>query len=120
LANGAEKPVKRLLLLLSRSLRQPGGLPATELPLVPALLQRLGLRDQELFDDFCAACAHSWQEMHPKELSTLIRNTEVYSLLHPTRGTALCRLVASLSSALGGSSEAAAAGGLPAGPPAAL
>eukprot|EP00931_Biecheleriopsis_adriatica_P008691 TRINITY_DN109839_c0_g1_i1.p1 TRINITY_DN109839_c0_g1~~TRINITY_DN109839_c0_g1_i1.p1 ORF type:complete len:723 (-),score=187.39 TRINITY_DN109839_c0_g1_i1:49-2184(-) len=119
-SQGAEKPIKRLLLELSRRLRIPGGLAASGLPHVPALFQRLGLQDQELMDDFCAACAHSWQELTRFEMAVLFRNTENCLLLHATKGTALCRLVASLSAALGGVGEAAAAGSLPFNRPGAL
>lgn len=72
----------------------------SELPDVPLLLQRLDLRDHDLFDDFCATAVAQWQELSPKDMAKLFRNTEQYHLLHSTKGTALCRLVASLEKVL--------------------
>lgn len=93
-------PMKRLLMQLARHLRQESALPPAELVLVPRLLQRLGLQDQTLMDEFCAACARAWHKMSAEELGALFRNTEYYGLLHATKGTALCRLVDALQATL--------------------
>lgn len=93
---------RRLLLQLGRRLRSPGQVPAAELATVPQLLQRYGLRDQQLFEDFCNSSAKSWQVLSPSQMSSLFRGTENYRLLHATKGPALDRLVASLRDALRG------------------
>lgn len=87
---------RRQLLQISRGLRN-FALPLSELPTVPMLLQRLDLRDHELFEEFCAFSARKWKELPATEMAKLFRNTEDYHLLHATKGTALCRLVASLT-----------------------
>eukprot|EP00933_Yihiella_yeosuensis_P023528 TRINITY_DN18334_c0_g1_i1.p1 TRINITY_DN18334_c0_g1~~TRINITY_DN18334_c0_g1_i1.p1 ORF type:complete len:742 (+),score=168.45 TRINITY_DN18334_c0_g1_i1:25-2226(+) len=125
LSVSAERLLKRLLLLLSRRLRRDERfsspeLPPAELIRVPSLLTRLNVQDETFFEDFCAACARCWQELTPTEMATLFRGVEAYTLLHPSKGTALNRLVATFESSLGGSGEAAAAGVLPSAPPAAL
>ncbi|CAK9050478.1 unnamed protein product, partial [Durusdinium trenchii] len=91
---------KRSLIQLARRLRAPETLSVPELPGVPLLLQRLDVRDQQLFDDFCARSAERWKELSLSEMASLFRNTEDYHLLHGTKGTALCRLVASMTEAL--------------------
>lgn len=102
LSDAAERPLKRLLLFLSRRLRRAGahGLPAAELPHVPRLLQRLGLCDDALFEDWCVACARFWPALDEDELCLLFRRTEDYALLHPTRGPALVRLIIALAESI--------------------
>lgn len=103
----AEPVVKALLLLLSRRLREQRGnlLPSSELPYVPLFLQRLGVADHALFDDFCHACRKSWpclvgEHGEFDRLSRLLRGAEDYALIHQTRGTALGRLTSALTDSL--------------------
>lgn len=95
-----EPCLKALVLLLARRLRGQRGnhLPAAELPQLPALLQRLGLQDHALFDDFCCACAAGWTQLSQPQLQRLFCDAEDYSLLHPTQGPALARLATAIAS----------------------
>eukprot|EP00927_Polykrikos_kofoidii_P014466 TRINITY_DN16329_c0_g1_i1.p1 TRINITY_DN16329_c0_g1~~TRINITY_DN16329_c0_g1_i1.p1 ORF type:complete len:668 (+),score=91.26 TRINITY_DN16329_c0_g1_i1:237-2240(+) len=99
----AESLVKALSLFLSRRLREQKGqsLPSAELPHVPRFLQRLGVADHDLYEDFCKACRRSWPTLAHQlgdfdRVSRLLRGAEDYALLHQTRGTALERLVGAL------------------------
>jgi len=98
----AERPVKDLLMLLARRLRRQRGckLQSAELAGVPALLQRVGFRDNAVFDDFCVACGEVWQELDEEALSLLLRRTEDYALLHPCEGPALPRLLHAIEGAV--------------------
>eukprot|EP00929_Paragymnodinium_shiwhaense_P062821 TRINITY_DN31380_c0_g1_i1.p1 TRINITY_DN31380_c0_g1~~TRINITY_DN31380_c0_g1_i1.p1 ORF type:complete len:732 (+),score=212.20 TRINITY_DN31380_c0_g1_i1:99-2294(+) len=102
-----EYVLKAACLVLARRLRKQKGssLPAAELVHLPAFLQRLQLRDHDFFDDFCDTLAESWTELvgkhaDPKRLAILLRGAEDYALLHPTKGTALHRVVAALASSI--------------------
>lgn len=103
-APGAERPVKDLLLKLARQLPDTasgtGGLRPSELPQIPALLQRVALKDHALWDDFCAACGKAFPELEQRQLTELLRGSEDYQLLHGKKGTALNRVVAALQQAL--------------------
>ncbi|CAJ1372048.1 unnamed protein product [Effrenium voratum] len=91
---------RRQLLQLSRQLRGFEPTPGPELAQVPQLLQRLDVRDHALFEEFCVFSRRSWRSLSPPQLAQLFRDTENYRLLHASKGTALCRLVASLAEGL--------------------